>query len=123
MKVERLTDGSPDCPLVRLFDFTPAEAESLRKGVRCLADGQRERLDLAEDCNVTSVGGFALSFVVGRRDVGLACERGCFSWVLCPETWDNIEGLIEPFVKGSTGFQWLSNAGATSLLISPGGTW
>lgn len=122
MKVERLTDGSPDCPLVRLFDFTSSEAESLRKGVRCLADGQRERLDL-EDCGVTPVDGFALSFVAGHRDVGLASELGRFAWVLRAETWDKIEGLIEPFTKGLTGFQWLSKDGGTSLLISPDGTW
>ncbi|MBI1370072.1 MAG: hypothetical protein GC162_15640 [Planctomycetes bacterium] len=123
MKVELLTDGSPDCPLVRLYDFTPAEAEALRAGVRRLADGQCKQLDLAADCDASPMGGFALSFVVGRRDVGLTSEGRRHFWELRSETWDNLEGLLGPFVNGLTGYQWLSNEGGTALLISTNGHW
>ncbi len=123
MKVERLTHGSPDCPLVRLFDFTPSEAETLRQAVRRLADRQRMRVDLEADCGVSPVEGFALAFVAAPRDVGFTPEPSHSCWVLRPESWDNIEGLIVPFTQGATGYQWLCEVGDTALLFSPDGSW
>ncbi len=40
------------------------------------------------------------------------------------ETWRNIEGLVEPFCEATTqGFQWLTEGGDASLLLSTDGAW
>jgi hypothetical protein len=39
MKLEFLPDGSLDCPLVRLYDFSAAEVASLATAVSGLAEG------------------------------------------------------------------------------------
>ena len=123
MKVERLTDGSTNFPLVRLFEITTSEVATLRKGVRDLADRRKIGFHLGEDCNATPIDSFELSFVAGHRDVGLSRKGERYLWVLRPESWDNVEGLIQPFTKGEHGYQWLSEAGGISLLLSPDGSW
>lgn len=122
MKIERLIRNAADHPLVRLFDFTPAEADALRKGVRSLADRELDRFDLAQ-IGATSVDNFVLSFAVGQHDLGLLSQGKQFVWLLQPESWDQVEGLIEPFAIGATGFQQLSESGETVLLLSSDGCW
>ena len=41
-----------------------------------------------------------------------------FEWVLSPDGWSNVEGLLEPFTESDTsGFQWLTNRGRVAVLI------
>jgi hypothetical protein len=123
MKLKRLTDGPQARSVACLFHFTSREIESLRRALRDLADGNRERVNLVEQLGVTLVDDFVLSFVVGRHDLGLVPEGVGFAWVLRPESWDNIEGLVTPFAHDSIGFQWLSDVDDASLLLSSDGHW
>jgi hypothetical protein len=38
------------------------------------------------------------------------------------DSWANVAGLIEPFVAGSTGFQWFAG-GDAAWLLSRDGLW
>ena len=48
MWLEYLPDGSPDCPLIRLYNFTMSEARGLWDGVSVLAFGRTQRLTVHE---------------------------------------------------------------------------
>ena len=125
MRLEYLPDGSPDCPLIRVFDFTPAEAAALAAAVADLAAGRAERVAVHELPGVAAAGGCELVLSVRGWDqavvrVGPAASECGFT----AGTWDNAAGLIEPFADGSGGYQWLAGVpGEASLLLSVSGQW
>jgi hypothetical protein len=126
MKLDYLPDGSPDCPLVRLYDFTPAEAGQLQRVLADLAAGRTSRIDVHCLPFVETVGGCRLVLVAQASD-GAVYHRAWpteFECGFLPDTWDNLAGLIEPFVAGSSGFQWLARTpGEVDLLLSADGRW
>ena len=125
MKVEYLKAGSPDCPLIRLFEFDAKEANGLRLACVSLSRGEETAVDLLRSLGVESVGGCRLTFRVGPQDEGLKRATGeqSFECSLTPEGWEDLALLIEPFTKSCKGYQWLTQTGEARLLFSPFGTW
>jgi hypothetical protein len=125
MRLEHLPDGSPDCPLIRLYDFTPAEARQLLATVAALASGTARRVEVHRLPFVEAVADCRLTLTVDPRDRAV-CRRGPagFECGFTPDTWDNVGGLIEPFAEGAAGFQWLAGPpGEAALLLSARGDW
>jgi hypothetical protein len=129
MKLEYLAEGSPDCPLIRLYEFDPVEATRLREAFRCLADGSRKDIPLHEEWWVKSVAGCHLDLRLGAKDLGIV-ERlpSKFECVLTAEVWLEMVRLTETFCAPSDdpsrdAFQWLNEDGEVSLLLSPSGRW
>jgi hypothetical protein len=100
-------------------DFRADELTTLREMARDLGSGKRDSaaLDAGPDSEVW------LMLRVAERDVGILKTPPVFECLLRRGRWSNIEGLIEPFMSDSSGFQWLDDSGEVSLLLSPGGTW
>jgi hypothetical protein len=126
MKLQYLADGSPDCPLIRLYDFQPSEAERLKELFDSLANGSRTSALLHEQTGIESVDACHLDLRLGTRDVGIA-QKGllAFECTLTREGWSEVASLVEPFcaaAKAET-HQWLTQDGKISLLISPSGRW
>jgi hypothetical protein len=126
MKLEYLANGSPDCPLIRLYDFTPAEAAQLFIALTALASGAAERVDVDWLPFVEPVGGCQLALV--RRTWDQAIIRGCglceFECGFTPGTWNNVAGLAQAIADGAPEFQWLAGVpGEAGLLISASGHW
>ena len=123
MKLEYVADGSNNCPLIRLFEFTPEEVQELRKLVRLLVSGERQRVTLQNESWAEPVGGCRLSLRIANRDEGVRqVEPLKFECVLSSDGWSNVDGLLDPFCdSNTTGFQWLTHAGRVSLLISQSG--
>jgi len=126
MKLEYLTDGSPDCPLLRLYDFKPAEAGRLHAAVASLASGITARVEVHRLPFVEPIAGCRLTFV--RRGWDQAVVRGAaqgeFECGFTADTWENVAGLVEPFANGPSGFQWLAGTpGEAALLLSATGQW
>jgi hypothetical protein len=128
MKIEYLADGSPDCPLVRLFEFTPTELQRLYSEIMSLASETTRSVAVHELPGVESIGGCRLTFLTDRRDKGMVRVAGPaeFECRVTPTSWDNVAGLVEPFLEPSFGhYQWLDHGfgGDTGLLLSPSGDW
>ncbi len=125
MKLEYLADGSPECPLLRLSDFTTAKAEKLLAAVSGLASGEDERIEVHRLPFVESVGECRLVLV--RRSWDQAVVRVgplVFECGFTAGTWDNVAGLVEPFAEDASGFQWLADSpGDTVVLLSATGQW
>jgi hypothetical protein len=71
MKLEYLPNGSPECPLIRLFEFNPSEARELRQLVKALVARDRQEVALHNEMWVESVGSCCLNLRVGIRTEGL----------------------------------------------------
>jgi hypothetical protein len=125
VKLEYLPGGSPECPLIRLYDFGQSEAKQLRELVKSLANGDRENVALHNEAWVESVGGCSLNLRRENRNQGIRQSQMLrFECVLTSDGWSNVEGLLEPFSESNTtGFQWLTNGGRVALLISGSGQW
>ena len=126
MKLDYLGSGSLDCPLVRLYDFTPGEAMKLHRAISRLAENVVDQIAVHEMRTVQAVEGCRLVFRVREWDHGIVrCGTPCdFECGFTRGTWDNVAGLVEPFAEGGGGFQWLAGApGEASLLLSVDGKW
>jgi len=126
MKLDYIADGSDDCPMIRLYDFTPDEAGHLRAVLADLAAGVAGRVEVHNLPWVEPVGGCRLTLV--RRSWDQAVVRGAGPTDLecgfAADTWDRVAGLVEPFALGGGGFQWLAAApGEARLLLSVSGQW
>ncbi len=127
MKLEYLPDGSIDCPLLRLYEFTETETAELRAKVAELAQGSSISIALHDLNFVTPIGDCELILIVADDDQGILASDSdsLFMCMLSQETWEQIAGLIESFSKsgGLSGYQWLDETSDISLLLSPDGTW
>jgi len=126
MKLQFLPDGSPDCPLIRLYDFEAAEVRELKDLFDSLAAGSRTDISLHEQKGIESVDGCQLNLRVGSRDTGIV-QKGPFAFEcdLTPARWADVASLTgtlgEP-AEANT-YQWLNEDGQISLLLSPNGMW
>lgn len=125
MKLEFLAEGSPDCPLIRLYDFTQGDARQLRQIFYSLADGSLKTAMLGDVSFIETVRGCRLKLLVGRRDRGIhSTASNAFECMLTKLGWDNVGGLTDTFCQSdSKGFQWLTQHGPIRLLISHNGEW
>ena len=126
MTLEFLPAGSPDCPLIRLYAFTPDEAATLHAELAALANGGLDRVEVHGLAGVEPVGGCRLTLVAEARDLGIAREDlAGASWCgSISDTWGEVAGRVEPFVKETSGYQWLAGPpGDVSLLLSADGRW
>jgi hypothetical protein len=46
-----------------------------------------------------------------------------FECILTPDTWKWVKELIDPFFERTGGYQWLSQHGNISLLLSRSSSW
>ena len=111
MKLEFLPAGPPDCPLIRIFDFSVSEAQSLRQVCVDLAEGRADAVSLLDLPGTVAIGGCSLTLRASNIDYG--CERSgpnAFECFLTRDSWEDVEGLIEPFCepRDFAGFQWLT---------------
>jgi hypothetical protein len=113
MKVELVSEGAPECPLVRFYSNDPSEFCRLRDLARSLAEQEELWKDLA------TTEGFALLGLHAARltntdNAGMVEEKnGSLKWSLSPDAWEGVSELIDPLCSptAAESFQWLDEAG------------
>ena len=126
MKLEFLGDGSPDCPLIRIYAFEQPAVLKLRDLVNSLAAATKTSVPLDKQPWIEPVGGCELELCLAKRDRGIIqAGPSRFECVLSHEGWLEIAGLLEPFCESNdlNAYQWLSGEGKISLLLSSSGSW
>jgi hypothetical protein len=127
LKLEFFQDGL-ERPIVLLYAGSTLEVDALRREVRSLADSHVEQVVLHQLPFIVSIEGCSLIAVASDRDVGILQTQDLpvFTWALKTGSWDNVEGLLEPFSGPSTSqerFQYLNPAGGPEVIYSTGRYW
>jgi hypothetical protein len=123
MKIDFFDAGTDGSPILRLSDFSVADAKCLHAAFAKLAAGQAETLNLSEIVVLEPSNHWAVTFRRGKRDLGVTRSSAqAFNVELSCIWWDNVAGLVEPFGDDLTGYQWLVE-GRIRLLLSPAGEW
>ena len=125
MKFDCLTDVSLPFPLLRLYDFSPAEAGQLQASMIALGCGAEQRIQLHGQPFVVPIGECELTLIRRAWDQGVLQKDALkFECGFTEGRWEDIAGLIEPFAEGCGGFQWLAGScGEPALLLSATGCW
>lgn len=115
----------PDCPLIRLFDLTPAEAASLGAAITERATGRADRIAVHSLPGTAPISGCELLLLCRSWDQGVVrVGPSAFEYAFTAGTWDNVAGLVEPFASDRGGYQWLARGpGEASWLLSASGLW
>jgi hypothetical protein len=122
MKIEYLEEGAEDCPLIRLFDYTPEELDTLIALFRSLAD---QKPPFSRRIEAVPVDGTALSCTLVLRDEGVVKRSGqSFELRQSAASWLTTTGLAESLCGSSNGYQWLApSSRGIQLLLSADGCW
>lgn len=125
MKLEYLPDGSPDCPLVRLYDFSTGDIARFHAALLTLESGEQQLVVIHEFPGIEAIAGCQLTLHSASKDKGSILQSGDanFDCKLTPDSWGNVAGLVEPFITGSGGYQWLLDGGEVRWLLSRSGQW
>jgi len=126
MNLEYCPNGLGNGSLVLLYEIDPIAASCLKEHISALAAKRIGRFAVRELPGFLAVDECRLFCSVTKRDSGVVQleEPNTFECRLQPSSWDNIEGLLEPFTKKdlSDGFQWLDR-GNIALMISARREW
>lgn len=127
MKMGYLAAGSPDCPLVRLYDFTQEDVVQLCRLFASLASVAVESAALHEQPFIQPLDGLRVTLRVAKRDQGLVqTDAKSFDCLLTQEGWEDQRDWALPFGGESCGdFTWLlfDVPGGARLLLSRDGRW
>lgn len=128
MKMEYLAIGSVDCPLIRLYDFTPNEVGQLCGVFASLASGTAHTVALHEQPFIQPVDGCRLTLQTATRDKGIEkIDTIGFECILTKDGWDDEAERAQSLAcdDDREHHQWLLYGilGEIRLLLSWDGCW
>ncbi len=125
MRIELLSEGAAECPLIRLFDFVPSEVDRLQDACLALASGEHTSFDLHTQCYLEPVADCRFVFRRSTIDKGVAhpSQGETLVMALTDAGWREVAEKLQPFRDDSGGFNWLTNEGDVHVLISSDGLW
>ena len=125
MKLEYLPDGPNGLGLVRLYEYVPGEVRELEGIARKLAARACEQISLQGEKWIVPVDNCRLTLQWGDDDFGVRRVGPLsFECELTVDGWRSVVSLLELFCNSKTKrFQWLTQRGRISFLISIDGQW
>jgi hypothetical protein len=127
MNLEYLPD-SADGPVLLFHGEDPEGAVTLIRAFEALASGDLSKVALHELPGIEAVERCRVTAVVGSRSAGahIAADQS-IRWMLPSLRWDEIAGQVEPFASRAAAsgaqFQYLSDEGPTTVIISTQRAW
>lgn len=111
MKIEYLLEGSPDCPLVRLFSAESPQLHDLLSVFADLAGGRSQTVELLDIPGFEGVNLSGFRLRSSGKAEGVTMKGSQCIWSESPERWDDIYNLLVPFANPSSSasgrYQWL----------------
>ncbi len=124
MRLQYIHDGVIDAPLLVFDGRDPRVVAALREALH--PEMGRFPISLDELPGIEMVDAVRVTASIGDTDLGARRdEDGRVSWVLTIEGWEQVVGLLAPFTTSLTGnaFQYLSQEGPVTVIISTDGRW
>jgi len=126
MNLEYFPNGLGNGSLVLIYGIDPIAVSSLKEHLVALTTKRIKRFAVHELPGFLAVDECRLFCSIAQRDRGVVLLEppNTFECRLQPSSWDNIEGLLEPFTEKDPihGFQWLDR-GNIALMISVRREW
>ncbi|MDP4220104.1 MAG: hypothetical protein Q8896_06675 [Bacteroidota bacterium] len=130
MKLEYIHEGSPDCPLIRLYDFDTSQAQLLRQAFEDIVSEKEKIVALHELPFIEPLGG-AQVWIAEKSDIQFdddavtrTLEDGMlFTWMMTKEEWNDAIALLDAYTPSPDSFQWLTDDFGIQVLLSQSGTW
>ena len=125
MKLEYLPHGPNGSGLIRLYEYVPGEVRELKGIAGKLTTRACEQISLQGEKWIVPVDDCRLSLQRGDADFGVRRVGPLsFECELTVDGWRSVVSLLEQFCNSKTKrFQWLTQRGRISFLISLDGQW
>ena len=125
MKLEYLPNGPNGLGLIRLYEYVPGEVRELKGIARKLATGASKQISLQGEQWIVPVDDCRLTLQRGDSDFGVRRVGPLsFECELTVDGWRSVVSLLDQFCNSKTKrFQWLTQLGRISFLISLDGQW
>jgi hypothetical protein len=123
MKIDFISDGSHDSPLIRLFSDEKSEIEMLHSKLLKLATHEQTE-EIISNLPI-SKSKIKLIFKAKNSDSGIIVSKDKkeISVGLSNETWLQACEKLNPFLLQQTGFTWLYESKTNCLLFTTDGYW
>jgi hypothetical protein len=117
LQIDYIADGAPECPLIRIWDFTRQEACDLKQIFAALASRRKASHTIGKSP-------IQLQLVIGTQNKLIPAETpNAYVWTLSHDEWRTVTELTAPFCESDVhGFQWLKEDGI-AILLSVNGKW
>lgn len=127
MKIEFLAGGSPDCLLVRLYEFDTQQIHRLYALLLDLAAGRANNVSLQEALPAEAIAGCDLVLQAADKDQGIVWDTltSVFFCRLACSSWQSVAERVSPFQRESSAenYQWLDETSSIPWLLSSNGLW
>ena len=129
MKIEYFADGAQDCPLILIYGNEPDAIKNLQNALKPLVTGTVEQIAIHELPGFVSIGNCQLFAKAQAKDSGVQQAQSGLVFVcgLRRDVWQDVIDLLEPFALIEPGnhvrFQYLTQTGKISLLVSTSRSW
>jgi hypothetical protein len=130
-----LEEGSPDCPLIRIYGRDQDDYRRLVRAIASIAAGTVKRVSVPELPGFRADPNFELTLTARAMDQGVSRfhQSQHFVWALTSPKWHIVEGLAKPLGDrdSANAYQWLAgpearyglDVGPISVLLSKDGRW
>jgi hypothetical protein len=125
MRVEYVHDGARQTPLLRFFNFTPADLADLIAAFSSLAAPGAVAVRLAPGEFLIGLNLKTLNARPSARDHGVVpLEHDTFDWVLTPQSWRAVAERARALrIDRASSFQWLDQSSSIGVLLSHSDDW
>ena len=126
LHIDFIPDGAAAAPLVRIRGNDPVAYQALHQALQSLTTGDATQVAI-DQLPAIAPGSCRLLAAAAAWDRGVldAGDGQSFLWLLTTTSWDNVNGLLQPFCDDEVtgGHQWLEQAGDIHVLVTRSGQW
>lgn len=108
MIIELVSDGSPECPLVRIYGYDNAQLGAIRAAVAGLSAIEDRGAPVLLEVEELGMSDFCIGL---GHDNGAILNEGSVKWIGDRDYWLEITALIDemkPISQSRNRYQWLS---------------
>jgi S-adenosylmethionine:tRNA-ribosyltransferase-isomerase (queuine synthetase) len=123
MKIDFISSGALDAPLIRLFTAKKDEIEELQSMLLKLINNETNEINISE--LPISESKIKLIFKTNKSDLSIKSnkDKNEFKLELSKDKYFEIKEKLDPFLTNQNGFTWLNDTGSISLLFTTDGKW
>lgn len=119
MRIQHISSGSQDCPLIRIYGTDISSLRPLKKAFDQLAEGSAHEIAIDALASFESIDGVHLKAKADQLNQGVV-RSGDNSFVVALKKpcWAELATLVNALIAEGRGYQWLDESSEVSLLLT-----